>query len=186
MADDLSWSVKSEEKLLDTRVFDIYSKKSESETGITGDYVTIKAPNWVNVIAEYEGNFIMVRQYRHGLGNITMEFPGGIADKTGESIEETAKRELYEETGFIAEKIVNVGAFNPNPALFENTVTFCVAEGLTPTETQHLDDDEVLKYYKIPVNDVIKSIGTGEYCHAFMGTAILMYLKYKGLEICSE
>lgn len=180
MKEDLNWLVKSEKTLLKTRVFDVKTKESVSETGISGDYITIKAPNWVNVIAEYEGDFLMVRQYRHGLGKITTEFPGGVCDKEGESVEEAAKRELYEETGFVAGKMTNVGSFNPNPALFENTVTFCVAEELTPTETQHLDEDEVLKYIRVPVCEVIENIGSGEYCHAFLGTALHMYLKYKG------
>ena len=178
---DLNWKVKATSPLLSTRVFDVESRKSESATGITGDFIAINAPDWVLVIPVAGDDFVMVRQWRHGLGAITTEFPGGVSDR-GEEPVQTAARELLEETGFRAGKITLLGTCNPNPALFSNRVSFCLAEELVQTQTQSLDPDEVLTYSLVPQKDVINSFCTGEYMHALMGTALALYMRRKNCD----
>ena len=70
----------------------------------------------------------MVRQYRHGAGQLTLETPGGLIDP-GETPAEAAARELLEETGYAADEIVSLGAVNPNPALFSNRLHGFLARG---------------------------------------------------------
>ncbi len=49
------------------------------------EYYVLEYPTWINVIAiDTEGNFIMERQYRHGLGRMSVEIPAGVAEQ-GES-----------------------------------------------------------------------------------------------------
>jgi len=179
MEDKLTWKVEGRKQLLKTRVFDVNSLHSVSPDGVIGDYVAIDAPCWVNVIPVDGDDFLMVRQYRHGLGGITMEFPGGVADEDDKTPEETAYRELLEETGYKAGTIVNMGSFNPNPALFSNKVSFCIAENLVNTNKLTLDEDECLTYERVPIKEVFENLGKGEYIHAFLGTALMLYLKYK-------
>lgn len=176
--EELMWTLKEEKQLLHTPVFDVTERNEESMTGIKGKYVVMNAPKWVTIIPVIDDDFVMVRQYRHGLGAITTEFPGGVADDDEEDVAKTAARELEEETGFVAGKITVLGTCNPNPALFSNTFTVCLAENLTRTNEQHLDDDEVLTYERIPKQKVIDSFCTGEYVHAFMGTALALYMRY--------
>ena len=58
-------------------------------------------PNWVTAVPVTEdGKIIMVRQYRHALGEICIEIPGGCVDDTDKNLEEAIKRELLEETGY--------------------------------------------------------------------------------------
>ncbi len=173
---ELKWTIKSTEKLLETAVFDVYGQEESSGAGISGLYIAVDAPEWVLTVPVYNGCFVMVRQWRHAENSMTVEFPGGVAER-GEDPKETAVRELREETGFIAGKITSLGSCSPNPALFRNHVHFFLAEDLTPTGEQHLDADEFLNCQLIPVEDVIKGFGTGEMTHAFTGTAIAFYLR---------
>ncbi len=70
-----------------------------------------------------------------------------------------------------------LGVCSPNPAIFSNSITVCLAEDLTPTNVQHLDADEVLTYETVPIDEVIDSFCKGEYTNAYMGTALALYLR---------
>ena len=164
------------ELLLHTPVFDVYSQHETAYNGTEGDYVGIKAPDWVVVMAIHEGNFVLVRQWRHGEDRVTLELPGGVADE-GEEPEQTALRELQEETGYRAGKITCLGRVSSNPALFKNHFSVFLAEDLVQTGEQHLDEDELLKYEELPIDEVIRRFGDEELTHAYMGTAIAIYMR---------
>ena len=178
---DLKWTIKSEKLLLRTPVYDVIEQHEIAANGVAGDYVAIDAPDWVMVIPVYQGSFVMVRQWRHGEQALTVEFPGGVADK-GEDPAAAAARELQEETGFKADRLTRLGSVNPNAALFKNRFHVYLAEELIPTGEQHLDDDELLAYELVPVGEVISSFGSGVYTHALMGTALALYHAYRAKE----
>lgn len=174
----LIWTTTDRRPLLHTPVFDVHEQHERSATGIEGDYIAIEAPDWVMVIPEYRGNFLTVRQWRHAAQELTVEFPGGVADEDGD-IAENAARELYEETGFRAGSMIHLGTISPNPALFCNRCHFYLAEGLVPGGELDLDDDEVLTCEQRPIKEVIDAYGSGEYQHALMGAALMFYLRYR-------
>ena len=177
----LKWCTESTKKLLHTVVFDVTEQKNRASDGTEGNYIIMNASDWVIVIpkghSEQGDTFLMVKQWRHGEKALSVEFPGGVID-AGESPEAAARRELEEETGYKAGKLTKLGSSNPNPALFSNHVHFFLAEDLTPTGTQHLDDDEFINYMELPINEVIQGIGTSEFPHALMGTALALYFKH--------
>ena len=176
--DSLKWKITGREKLLGTSVFDVYDQKEVSADGFEGSYTSVEAPDWVQVIAVADGCFVTVRQWRHSAQRITKEFPGGVVDG-GESPAEAAARELYEETGFKAGRMVHLGSCSPNPALFSNTFHVYLAEELTATGRQELDDDEVLTYQLTPVEEYFREFGSGELKHALTGTSLALYLRYQ-------
>lgn len=173
---DLRWEIKYRRLLLSTPVFDVTEQREVSATGIEGGYVAIEAPDWAMVIPDYEGRFILVRQWRHSSETMSLEFPGGVVDE-GEEPEQAARRELTEETGFKAKELIHLGSVSPNPALFKNRFHIYLARGLEATGEQSLDDDELLNYLTKPIEEVINGYGKGEYSHALMGTALAFYLR---------
>ena len=172
----LLWTMDEKHQLLHTPIFDVESMHMRSAIGIDGDYVNIKAPDWMVVLAVDGDDFILVRQWRFGCAQITTEFPAGIVEK-GEKPEECAYRELLEETGFRAGKVTVLGSCCPNTAFFSNQLTVCLAEDLVDTGEQHPDPDEVITYLKVPIREVIDKYCTGEYVHAYMGTALALYMR---------
>lgn len=115
------WTTIERERIQECRVFDVQRIRSRSpRTGESHEFFGIGAPDWVNVIPLAEdGRVVMVRQFRHGAGTLTLETPGGMVDP-GESPAQAAARELAEETGYRAADVVPLGGVNPNPALFGN------------------------------------------------------------------
>ena len=174
---DLTWSILSSTPLLHTPVYDVLEQEEESATGIRGRYVAIQAPDWVMTIPVWNDRFVMVRQWRHSSEQLTLEFPGGVADPA-EDPAVTAARELYEETGFRAGKLICLGSCSPNPALFKNRFHCFLATELTPTGTQHLDADELLRYELVPTGRVLEEFGSPEFSHGLMGTALAFYWKH--------
>ena len=182
----LKWASGEKKQLLKTAVFDVTSSTNTYKNGeqtVQGDYIVLDAPDWVIVIPEIEDKatgkkeFFMVKQWRHGSKCLSVEFPGGVIDR-GEAPEEAARRELLEETGCRAGKLTKLGQVNPNPALFSNHVHFFLAQDLECTNTQNLDNDEFVNVIKVPVADIKKDMGTEQFPHALMSTAMMFYLNY--------
>jgi len=174
----LKWKTGETKSLLKTVVYEVTSRHNTSSSGLEGDYIVTKAPDWVIVIAEHNDNFLMVKQWRHGEEALSVEFPGGVIDD-GEEAETAARRELQEETGYKAGKLTKLGKVNPNPALFCNHVHVYLAQELTLIGAQKLDDDEFINCIELSKDEVLQGMGTQQFPHALMSTALCFYLRYK-------
>ena len=173
---ELKWTVTEKKTLLKTPVLDVLQQTEVSGTGLEGEFIAMDASDWAMVVPVYNNSFVTVRQWRHAEERITVEFPGGIIDP-GEEPAQAAARELLEETGFRAGRMELLGVCSPNPALFKNHLHVFLAEDLTATGQQHLDEDELLNYELIPVREVIDAFGNSEWTHAYTGTALAFYLR---------
>lgn len=174
----LIWTEGKKKELLKTKVMTVTSINASAPDGSTGDYIVMDAKDWVVVIPVNGENFLMVRQWRHGEKALSIEFPGGVIEN-GEAPEIAAARELKEETGFTAGKLIPLGTMNPNPALFSNHVHAYAAFDLHDSGSQHLDDDEFVNYMEISKKEVYQKMGTGEYFHALMASALCLFRKYE-------
>ncbi len=145
--------------------------------GNKGVREVVRHPGAVCVIPVTENkDVIFVNQFRYALNKVTLEVPAGKLEK-GENPTEAALRELSEETGITAEKIVPLGALYTTPALMDEIIYMYIATDLHEG-TQHLDEDEFVNAVKIPLKDAVNMVMNGEIRDAKTQTIILKAEKY--------
>lgn len=175
--EELKWKEEKCTNLLNTAVFEVTQRSNKAHNGTEGKYIVLNAKDWVIVIPSIKDDFLMVKQWRHGEKKLSIEFPGGVIDE-GEDPEHAAYRELKEETGYCANNLIKLGSFNPNPALFSNHVHIFYSDSLSKTDAQKLDADEFINCITISHKEVLNGMGTEEFPHALIGTALTLYYKY--------
>lgn len=111
-------------------------------------------PDWVNAFGlTKDGKVIMVRQYRHGLGTIEIELPGGVLEES-ESPEEGVRRETLEETGYAFEKVEYLGKICANPSTTNNFMHMFLATGGEKIAEQNLDHSEEVDVVLMTIEEV--------------------------------
>lgn len=110
---------------------------------IIPDYYVLEYPDWVNIIPITEdGKFVMVTQYRHGIGRVLTEIPAGVLEETDASPLAGAQRELLEETGYGGGEWVELAQISGNATSANNISHSFLARGVKPVGRQKLDPGE--------------------------------------------
>lgn len=137
------------EKFLDSKVvydgnlLTVYCDKVELPNGKEAGREFIRHPGAVAVVpVTQEGNIVLVRQYRYPVGRTMLEVPAGKLDK-GEHPDECARRELEEETGYVAHTIKRLSSIYTTPGFTDEVIHLYIAESLTLAK-QRPDEDEFL------------------------------------------
>lgn len=121
---------------------------------IIDEFYVNEYPEWANAFAlTKEGKVIMVRQYRHGIGETSFELPGGVVDE-GESPEKGIARELLEETGYRFEKMEYLGKISANPSTTNNFMHMFLATDGEKVATQVLDHSEEIEVVLMNIEEV--------------------------------
>ncbi|MBQ7395914.1 MAG: NUDIX hydrolase [Lentisphaeria bacterium] len=101
---------------------------------------------------------LFVRQYRPPAGKYTIELPAGLLDKAGESVEEAALRELYEETGYDGKVLKVLAPAYSSPGMSRETITIVFVEiddTLYPEPPEaHNDAGECIEVFAVPIDEI--------------------------------
>ncbi|MDE5622767.1 MAG: NUDIX hydrolase [Alistipes sp.] len=144
------------------------------------DYYVFEYPDWVNVIAvTRDGRFVLIDQYRHGLGETSYEIPAGVMEPADRSPLEAARRELLEETGFGGGQWRPLTVLSANPAT-QNNLTHCfLATDVEPVAEQHLDATEDLRVHLLTRDEVLELLRTDRIRQALMAAPLWRYFAEK-------
>lgn len=170
------WKITKSEVTAQTSIFTLKTLNAHSPGNQRSHkFYVLEAGDWVNVIPiTADGRVIMVRQYRHGTGEVTLEIPGGLIDP-GQTPIQSAKRELLEETGFSGGDWELLGRTRPNPAFLNNWCYCYLARDVVRTAEQDLDEAEELEVVTADLKDVPGLIARGEIDHSLVLSAFFYF-----------
>jgi ADP-ribose pyrophosphatase len=152
---ELKWQVLSSEYIHKGPWATLRTDKCLMPDGrIVPSYYVLEYPDWANAVAITEDKkIIMVRQYRHAAGVVSLEIPGGVIE-AGELPEVGMKRELLEETGYQFDELELLCKLHANPST-ANNITHCyLARGGKKIQGQHLDEQEQIEVEEYTIEEV--------------------------------
>lgn len=139
-------------------------------------YYRLSCDDCVSIIAKtIDKKIILAHQYRPAIESFTLEFPAGYVDKE-ESPEDSIKRELKEETGFLCDSIIYMGQLKISPSRINNTLYTFFGVNARPTE---MKEDNNIESILITEDEFVKLIVENKYIDAG-SMAIFLLAKLKG------
>ncbi len=145
---------------------------------IMDEYYVLEYPTFINVIAiTKDGQMVLVRQYRHGLGRTCFELVAGCVE-TGEEPMAAAKRELQEETGYTGGKWSETMIYSCNASAMNNLSHSFLAIGVERTDAQHLDATEDIEVYTFTQDEVREMLLRGDFMQASMIAPLYKYFSH--------
>ena len=159
-------------ELFTHRILSIEGFPVQTSAGIA-DYIRIRASDWVNAVAVTEDGFlVLVRQFRWGVEQSTLEVPGGAVDE-GEDPAVAAARELLEEGGYGGARAIPLGWVWSNPAIQDNrTWMYLFLDVQKLGEPHRGPGEEDLEVVLLPASEARALLAQGVITHALAVVAL--------------
>ena len=178
--DELKWEEVSVKHLIQNKWIDLRQSRYRFPDGTEFEpYYSYSRRDYVVIVPfDEKGDLICVKQYRHGLKEVTTEFPaGGIERNDGkeygtkepgltEDAVKAAVRELSEETGYEAGKMEHLITVPSNATVSDNYAHIFVARDCKKVTSQDLDDTEFLNVLTISPGELEELIKSGKFQQA--------------------
>ena len=159
--DNLTEKTLNSTEIYNGRVFKITHDDIELSNAQKSTRDVVHHNGGVVIVAEKNNEILMVQQYRYPTKEVLYELPAGKLDKQGEDVLSAAKRELEEETGYIAQDWKSLGYIWTSPGFCSEKLYLFKATNLT-FKGQHLDEGEILNYLEIDKEKVFNMVNNGE------------------------
>lgn len=158
------WKILKSKLIFNNKWVSIRQDEVELPKGeIIDDFFVVVRPDIALVFPVTENQeIVFVRQYRHATGKILLELPAGSFHPEIEDAEVAARRELEEETGYIAEELVKLATLYDNPIKDTNNIHLFLAKNVQLTGKQNLDITEEVEVVLIPIDRVMNKINQGQ------------------------
>jgi 8-oxo-dGTP pyrophosphatase MutT (NUDIX family) len=178
----MKWKILSSEYLFSDLWFKVRKDICETQEGkIINPYYVYEFPEWATAFALTEDNkVIMVRQYRHPVGEVILELPGGCVDDTDKDFQTAIARELLEETGYTFTSYESLGKISANPSTNTNWMHMFLAKGGRKVSVQKLDHNEEIIIELYSIDELKKMVRENKIIQAMHITCILYALEKLG------
>ncbi|MGC4086323.1 MAG: NUDIX hydrolase [Polyangiaceae bacterium] len=162
------WKVLSDTTLLERRWLRLREQHVRLSNGHEIEqFHVVDGPDWAAALAiTPDDQVVMVRQYRHGTGELSLELPAGVIEPD-EPSEQAAQRELLEETGYVADSWQPLMVLNPEPARHSNRAHVFVAQGARLSAQATPEPSEELQIELHPVKALDSLMRSGRSLTAF-------------------
>jgi 8-oxo-dGTP pyrophosphatase MutT (NUDIX family) len=185
------WQTLSFTQVLDTPYLKIRCEQVAVPDGpIIPDYYIIENRGWVGIVPlTPDGRFLINKQYKHGIGEVVLEFPAGGIDVGEEDMPQlTARRELMEETGYSYDDndVELLAHMLANPTGARTRIWWYLARNVRKTGTQKPDPVEVIENLLVTPRELLQLIHEGRFAvqgqisAAYMALERLGYMGFKG------
>lgn len=170
------WEKGAQTTRLETRILDVLSVHYRHPVReVERDFVVINSRDWCNIVAlTPDDRLVLVRQFRYGVDEFSLEIPGGIID-AGEDPIAAGIRELREETGFVGRSARLLASVHPNPAIQNNQCHFILVEGAEQRAPLGWDHDEEIEVLSAPVDEVFAWARAGKITHSLVVCALMHF-----------
>ncbi len=178
----MKWKTLSSEYLFNDRWFKVRKEVCETPQGkIVDPYYVYDFSTWVGALPVTEdGKIIMLKQYRHALGEVCFEIPGGCVDDTDKNVEKAIARELLEETGYSFSSYEYLGKISPNPSTNSNLLHMFLAKGGTKVAAQSLDENEEIEVILLDIDELKQLLRENKIVQAMHVSCIMYALEKLG------
>ena len=166
------------------RIFEVRSQHfRHPKDGREGDFYVLNTSDWVNVLALTPAEeIVMVRQFRYGSRELSLETPGGVIEK-GEDPVVAGLRELREETGFAGKSARLLSECRPNSAILSNRCFFALVEKVEKVDEVAFDPNEEIETVLVPLDEIPELIRSGEISHSLALNALFLLFMERGLPL---
>jgi len=168
-----TWERIASEVAYACRIFTIRRDRARfSRDDAEHDFHVLDSTDWVNIVPiTPAGSVVMVRQFRHGIRDCTLEIPGGMVDGDDLSPLVAARREMIEESGYDSDRVEPLGCIHPNPAIQSNTCHSFVAWDAELRHEPRFDSTEETEVVLVPLQRIPDLIRAGDITHALVVVA---------------
>jgi len=171
-----AWQSVSSELVADCRVFKVHQTRFlHPRRQTTANFFVLSSTDWVHVVARTEADeLVLVRQYRFGTEEFSLEAPGGLIE-SGEDPVVAARRELLEETGYGGGTARVLAHVRPNPAIQQNTCHLVLLDGVRPAAGLAWDEHEEIESHVLPVAEALALVRNGGITHSLSMLALMLF-----------
>lgn len=146
------------------------------------NYYVLEYPNWINVLGITKDNqFLLIKQYRHGLQINTYELPAGVCENSDHSPLESAQRELLEETGYGNGTWTLLTTLSANPGTHTNLCYCFLATDIEKIASQNLEPTEEIEISLLSLDELKQILRDDLMKQSLHVAPIWKYLALKGL-----
>jgi len=150
-------------------------------TGENIERVVVVHPGAVAVVPLCGDDIVLIAQYRAPVDEVVVEIPAGKLDKQGEDKSTAARRELEEETGYVAHDLIHLTDLKTGVGFTDELITIYLAPSVTPGEARPVGAEErEARVFTMPFAHVVEEVARGAITDAKTVAGILLAERLRG------